>query len=119
MTRNDIALEIASKLKLTQTLVKQVVQITLDRIVEELEKNGRLEWRNFGVFTVKSRKARKARYPRTGEVGMAAARKNGSFKAGKGMLDRLNGRSVKAGSKRGRSLKKRAAGTGGKSEKPE
>lgn len=55
------------------------------RPVEE----GRIELRNFGVFQVKERKARKARNPKTGETVDVPARLAVVFKAGKEMEERV------------------------------
>lgn len=85
MTKNDIVLRIASDMNMRQTDVKKVVQMLLDGIIDILEEEGRLELRNFGVFEVKERKARKARNPRTGEEVMVPACKVVTFKAGKRM----------------------------------
>src|ERR1700690_2034884 len=52
---------------MTQLKTKEIVQQTFDAIVETLLAEKRIELRNFGVFEVKRRKARKGRNPRTGE----------------------------------------------------
>ncbi|MBN1256436.1 MAG: integration host factor subunit beta [Planctomycetes bacterium] len=85
MTKNDIVLTIAETTGMSQTDVKRIVQRTLDSIIDVLKENGRLELRNFGVFEVRNRKARKARNPRTGEEVMVPPCKVVSFKAGKRM----------------------------------
>jgi nucleoid DNA-binding protein len=90
MTKNDIVLQIASETGLRQTDVKQVVQRTFDSIIDILARDGRLELRNFGVFEVRERKARKARNPRTGEQVMVPASQVVSFKAGKRMEDQIS-----------------------------
>ena len=91
MTKNDIVLQIADEMELKQTDVKKVVQRTLDRIIEILAKEGRLELRNFGVFSVRKRKPRKARNPRTGSKVMVPERNVVVFKPGKIMEDRIIG----------------------------
>ena len=55
----------------------------LDRIVEELSQGNRIELRDFGVFEVKKRAARKARNPRTGEEAFVPAKKCRCFQGGK------------------------------------
>ena len=85
MTKNDIVIHIANQTGLRQSDVKQVVQQTLDRIIDVLGENGRLELRNFGVFEVRRRRPRKARNPRTGEEVMVPECNVVSFKAGKRM----------------------------------
>lgn len=59
---------IAQKAALTQVQTSEVVQLTLEAIADAILEEGRVELRNFGVFEVKTRRARKARDPRTGET---------------------------------------------------
>ena len=66
-----------------------IVQKTFDAIVEALVTEGRIELRNFGVFEVKPRAARKARNPRTGEKVLVAAKNVVTFKPGKEMEERV------------------------------
>jgi integration host factor subunit beta len=47
--------------------VKLIVQGTLDAIVDAVLTTGRMELRDFGVFEVRTRKAKRRRNPRTGE----------------------------------------------------
>ena len=63
MTKKEIVKQISEKLGLTQLKTKEIVQLTFDAIVETLLSERRIELRNFGVFEVKRRKARKARNP--------------------------------------------------------
>jgi integration host factor subunit beta len=67
MTKKDMAKAIAEKMCLTQVQVKEVVQRVFDGITPTLVTEGRMELRNFGIFEVKRRKARRAHNPRTGE----------------------------------------------------
>ena len=67
MTKKEIVKEISDQIGLTQLKTKEIVQKTFDAIVDTLVETGRIELRNFGVFEVKQRAARKARNPRTGE----------------------------------------------------
>lgn len=91
ITKRDIVVNISEKYKdkVSQILVKQIVQDTFDTMVDTLVKKGRLELRNFGVFTVKTRKPRKARNPKTGETVMVPERKVVSFKPGLLLLNKL------------------------------
>lgn len=89
MTKNDMVIEIAKKTNVEQQKVKQVVQLTLDSIVEILATEKRIELRNFGVFEVRTRKARKARNPRTGAEVMVPSKQVVTFKAGKIMEEKI------------------------------
>jgi nucleoid DNA-binding protein len=74
---------------LTQLKTKEIVQKTFDAIVETLVETGRIELRNFGVFEVKQRAARKARNPRTGERVDVPPKNVVTFKPGKKMEERV------------------------------
>lgn len=85
MTKKDIVRTISEEVGLTQQQTKEIVQKTFDAIVECLVREGRIELRNFGVFEVKSRAARKARNPRTGEQVDVPHKHVVTFKPGKYM----------------------------------
>lgn len=91
MTKNDLAAQIAKITRRHQTEVKQIVQLVINGIIETIVKEERLELRNFGVFEVKHRKARKARNPKTDEVVIVPERASITFRPGKFMKDRVNG----------------------------
>ena len=89
MTKSEMIVKIAQELGMQQIIVKQVVQMTLDGMIDCLVSEGNLELRHFGVFTVKTRKARKARNPRTGVPAMVPERKVVTFKLGKAAKARI------------------------------
>ena len=85
MTKKEIVRFISDNLNLSQQDVKRVVQKTFDSVIDALAKEGRIELRNFGVFEVKERKARKARNPRTGAEVQVPSKRVVTFKPGKEM----------------------------------
>src|SRR5262249_14857711 len=89
VTKKEIVKQIADRCKLTQLQTKEIVQQTFDAIVETLLEVGRIELRNFGVFEVKQRKARKARNPRTGDKVDVPPKNVVTFKPGKEMEERV------------------------------
>ncbi len=89
MTKKEIVKQISDRIGLTQLKTKEIVQRTFDAIVETLIEVGRIELRNFGVFEVKRRKARKARNPRTGEKVDVPPKNVVTFKPGKEMEERV------------------------------
>lgn len=89
MTKKEIVKQIADRAQLTQLKTKEIVQWTFDAIVDTLIQDGRIELRNFGVFEVKRRKARKARNPRTGEKVDVEPKNVVTFKPGKEMEERV------------------------------
>ena len=82
MRKRDIVLKISEKTGIKQVKVKEVVQMTLDTILEALKEGQRIELRNFGIFQVKTRKKRIGRNPKTGEVVPVPERKTVVFKPG-------------------------------------
>lgn len=89
MTKKEIVKQISEEVDLTQLKTKQIVQKTFDAIVETLVTDKRIELRNFGVFEVKKRAARKARNPRTGDQVDVAEKYVVTFKPGKEMEERV------------------------------
>jgi integration host factor subunit beta len=89
VTKKEIVKDIADDLQLTQLKTKEIVQKTFDAIVETLVETGRIELRNFCVFEVKQRAARKARNPRTGERVDVPPKNVVTFKPGKKMEERV------------------------------
>ena len=83
MTKREIVRTICDKTGRTQVQAKELVQLTIDGIVETLLEEGRVEIRGFGVFQIKTRKARKARNPRTGNKVLVPEKFVVSFKPGK------------------------------------
>src|SRR3954463_16436127 len=85
VTKKEIVRRISENLGLTQLKTKDIVQRTLNAIIQTLVSEGRIELRNFGVFEVKRRAPRKARNPRTGDKVSVPAKNVVTFKPGKEM----------------------------------
>ncbi len=90
VTKKEIVKTISEEIGLTQLKTKEIVQKTFDAIVETLVEEKRIELRNFGVFEVKRRAARKARNPRTGEKVFVPEKFVVTFKPGKEMEERVH-----------------------------
>ena len=90
MTKRDLVVRISEETGLIQQQVLEVVQKTLDYIAEALAKGNTVELRNFGVFEVKTRKARVGRNPNRPEVDVPIpTRSVVKFKAGKEMREQV------------------------------
>lgn len=89
MTKKEIVKAISEEMGLTQLKTKEIVQKTFDAIIETLVEDRRIELRNFGVFEVKMRAARKARNPRTGGQVEVPAKFVVTFKPGKEMEEKV------------------------------
>ena len=90
MTKKEIVRTISEEIGLTQLQTKEIVQKTFDAIIDTLVKEERIELRNFGVFEVKRRAARKARNPRTGDKVFVPEKFVVTFKPGKEMEARVH-----------------------------
>lgn len=71
--------------------VEHIVDTVFASITDALAKEGRVELRGFGTFSVKHRDARTGRNPRTGETVEVDAKVMPFFKAGKALREQLNG----------------------------
>src|SRR5262245_65458785 len=89
VTKKEIVQKIAVDIKETQLKTKEIVQLTFNAIVDTLITDRRIELRNFGVFEVRLRKARKARNPRTEEPVEVPPKFTVHFKPGKEMEERV------------------------------
>jgi integration host factor subunit beta len=89
ITKKELIDRIAETTNHRRVQVKRVVQQFLDEIVNELGKGNRLEFRDFGVFESKLRKARKAQNPKTLEPVAVPEKRTVKFKVGRLMKQRL------------------------------
>lgn len=90
MTKRELVVRIAEETELTQQQVFAVVQKTLDYITESLEKGENIEFRDFGVFEIKTRKPRIGRNPnKPSNTVTIPARRVVKFKPGKEMKARV------------------------------
>jgi integration host factor subunit beta len=89
VTKKEMVCAIAEDVGMPQILVKEIVQRLFDGIMDTLEKEGRIELRNFGVFEVRKRKPRKARNPSNGESVMVPAKLVVIFKPGLKMEEKV------------------------------
>jgi integration host factor subunit beta len=110
VTKKEIVKSISERANLTQLKTKEIVQWTFDAIIETLVTEGRIELRNFGVFEVRQRKARKARNPRTGEAVEVQPKNVVNFQPGKEM--EIEVRKAKVASKKRKSRKPAAEPVG-------
>ena len=89
ITKKELIDRIAESTSDKRVLVKRVVQQFLDEVVEELAKGNRLEFRDFGVFECKLRKARRAQNPKTLARVDVPEKHTVKFKVGRMMKEKL------------------------------
>ena len=73
------------------TDAERIVTTIFDEIITTMAAGDRVELRGFGAFSVKERKARNGRNPKTGASVAIKSKHVPFFKAGKLLRDRLNG----------------------------
>ena len=83
VTRRELAGRIAKEMNMTQNDASDVIQLTLDFIVQELGRGRSVEFRNFGVFQPVCRKIRSRRGEDKGRTVVAR------FRPGKVMKEHL------------------------------
>lgn len=89
ITKKELVARIAEKTHQTKVVAKDIIQAFLDEIIDELGRGNRLEFREFGVFEIQERAARKALNPRTREKVGVPARHVVKFKVGRLMKERV------------------------------
>jgi integration host factor subunit beta len=72
----------------------KIVDTILDEIASALARGDRVEIRGFGTFSVRQRKARPGRNPKTGEQVSVEEKVFPHFKAGKEISRRLNRKAI-------------------------
>ncbi|PIQ67080.1 MAG: hypothetical protein CO184_01530 [Candidatus Zambryskibacteria bacterium CG_4_9_14_3_um_filter_40_16] len=87
MNKQAIAEAVHAKIGGTKTQAEQTVEIIIDSIVETLKKGGEVSMAGLGIFSTKTRAARQARNPRTGETIQVAAMRVPKFRAAKALKD--------------------------------
>ena len=91
MTKSELIARLAEQNpSLYHRDLEQLVNTVFETITKALENGDRVELRGFGAFSIRERKARIGRNPRTGEPVNVEAKRMPFFKMGKGMRERLN-----------------------------
>ena len=91
MNKSDLVNNISVKSDLfTEDDIEKLVNSILDLISDSLRKNQRVEVRNFGTFSIRSREKRLSRNPKTGTSVLVEAKKHPYFRASKNLKQSLN-----------------------------
>jgi len=89
ITKKELVDRIADQTHQKRVVVKKVVQLFLDEVIEELGRGNRLEFRDFGVFETKQRAARIAQNPKTLQRVHVPPKRTVKFKVGRMMKQKL------------------------------
>lgn len=91
MTKSQLIERIAQQAPhLPPRRIEAIVNATFAQMTEALRTGERIELRGFGCFTVRTRRARRGRNPRTGESVAVPRRVALSFAAGKELRERIH-----------------------------
>ena len=94
MTRSELILKISQKNPhLFNRDIEEVVNAIFVEISQALSRGDRIELRGFGAFSIKHRRSRIGRNPRTGESVHVEEKKIPFFKTGKKLRQLLNSES--------------------------
>ena len=90
MIKSELIDKIAETENVSKTVAKRIVNTIFDTITNALIEGNRVELREFGVLSVRTRKARTGRNPKTGASVQVVEKKVPFFKAGKAVKKALN-----------------------------
>lgn len=96
LTKIEIAENLVERLGLDKRVAKQLVEQFFEEIRATLEKGEEVKLSGFGNFTVREKRPRPGRNPKTGEDVVVSARRVVTFKAGQKMRERVENAKVKA-----------------------
>jgi len=91
VTKKELIELVAKKGNLTNKAAKQSVKVFLDGIRDSLKRGEKVVITGFGTFSVRTRRERKGRNPKTGEAIKIGARKAPGFTAGKSLKKAVKG----------------------------
>ena len=90
MNKGELVAALAAKTDLSKKDAEAALNGLVEVISDTIANGEKVQLIGFGTFEVKSRPARVARNPRTGEEVKIAASKAPSFKAGKALKEKVN-----------------------------
>jgi integration host factor subunit beta len=91
MVKSELVEILSTKLDLTSQKSEEFINLFFDSISEALTKEGRVEIRGFGAFTVRKYKSYSGRNPKTGEKITVSGKKLPFWKTGLELRQRVDG----------------------------
>lgn len=85
VTKKELTELVAKKANLTNKASKEAIKVFLNGIRDSLKRGEKVVITGFGTFSLRSRKTRKGRNPKTGAAITIAARKAPGFTPGKSL----------------------------------
>ena len=91
MNKSNLVNNISNKSdSFTEDDIEKSVNLILELISKSLSKKQRVEIRNFGTFSIRSREERLSRNPKTGTSVLVEAKNHPYFRASKNLKQSLN-----------------------------
>lgn len=90
MIKSELVSRVAAETSLTRADAERIVGAVFSAIADALVRDEPVAVAGFGKFATRSRAARTARNPRTGEPVSVPASRAASFKAAKALRDAIN-----------------------------
>ncbi len=109
ITKKELIDQISEKSGIKRVVVKKIIQQFLDDVIDELSKDNRLEFRDFGVFETKHRASRVAQNPKTLERVQVPPKRTVKFKIGRLMKLRLQEQDMREAAELGKTLESDSA----------
>ena len=85
LTKKELIELVAKKANLTNKAAKEAIKVLLNGIRDALKREEKVVLTGFGTFSLRSRKTRKGRNPKTGETITIPARRAPGFTPGKSL----------------------------------
>ena len=87
MNKASLVDEVHNKLGGTKVQAEEIVDLIIDSIVKTLKQGGEVSIAGLGIFSTKTRMARQARNPRTGEMVSVPSMRVPKFRPAKGLKE--------------------------------
>jgi integration host factor subunit beta len=90
MTKSDLIAALAAKNNLTEKQATEIINLIFDGFTDAMKKEGRIEIRGFGSFSIREYKSYKGRNPKTGTSVDVQPKKLPFFKVGKELKEKVD-----------------------------
>ena len=90
LTKKEIINSIYMQLGYSKNLIENIIEDIFDILLESLKENGKVKISNFGTFTLRHKKSRIGRNPKTKKETVISERNVVLFKPSKSLKNKIN-----------------------------
>tara|TARA_B100001250_G_C19809972_1_gene795280 strand:- start:1056 stop:1349 length:294 start_codon:yes stop_codon:yes gene_type:complete len=90
LTKKEIINSIYMQLGYSKNLIENIIEDIFDILLESLKENGKVKISNFGTFTLRHKKSRIGRNPKTKKEAVISERNVVLFKPSKSLKNKIN-----------------------------